>query len=327
MNELIFGNSRRFRDVIDRADLYANYPLTVLLTGETGVGKELIARRIHERSSRRDFSFVPINCGAIPPTLVESELFGFERGAFSGAFHSFKGLIRQAQGGTVFLDEVAELDLVAQVKLLRLLDSGEVRPIGSTLGRAVDVRVVAATNVDLSAAIARRRFRPDLFERLSVLPLAIPPLRDRKEDIPLIAANLVESFGGRVTQDAIEALGEYEWPGNVRQLRNLLLRASILGEGVVRGAGIQALLLQETERQPGAWLDTKSLEGTLADIEKQVIVERLRRCHGNRKVAARELGIAKSTLHEKLRRWREADPEGVSWPVSRWTDGLPELVQ
>jgi len=309
---LIAGRARNFQTLLETADRFSGHPWPVLILGETGVGKELIAQRLHKKGSGG--RFVPLNCGALPPALVESELFGYERGAFSGAVQSSRGLVRQAQGGTLFLDEVGEMDLTLQVKLLRLLDSGEVRSVGSSQIDRVQVRIVAATNVDLDEAVAERRFRADLLERLSVLTLRVPPLRERKEDLGLLAGALCEAAGIHWDESLTPLLTDFDWPGNVRQLRNALIRAGILGEGRVTAKALAAVLLAERARstaEPG----NPAQAGTLAEIEKQVIVERLRRNHGNRKRTARDLGIAKSTLHEKLRRWQLEDT-GAPWPVA-----------
>jgi transcriptional regulator with PAS, ATPase and Fis domain len=309
--EVIFGQSRRFRQVMEMVDAYAVSPWPVLILGETGVGKELIAQRIHNRSPRRGYAFVPINCGAMPAALFESELFGHERGAFSGAAQANRGLLRAAHGGTLFLDEIGDLDAVLQVKLLRFLDSGEIRPVGATRVEYGDVRILAATNKDLYASVRRGTFRQDLLERLSVLTIALPPLRERPEDISGLATHCLQAIACRFELSDIELLAQYEWPGNVRQLRNLLIRASVRGGGRLTRGLIESVLAEERGRTrvlggPGEWENLTA--GSLADIEKQVILDRLQRCHGNRKRTAEELGIAKSTLHEKLRRWKDEVP-------------------
>lgn len=299
-SQMVFGRSPRFREFMETVERFAPLPWPVLLTGETGTGKELLARRIHHSSRRR--GFFPINCAAIPATLIESELFGHVKGAFSGANQSQPGLFRQADGGTVFLDELGELPLTLQTKLLRLLDSGEVRPVGSAHVVQVRVRVVAATNVDLAQAVEQKRFRQDLYERLNILPLHVPSLRERREDISLIAAHIGHALGLTLASETVCLLTQAPWPGNVRQLRNFLVRAQALG-GASPSPALVRRLLEQLGPPPGEGVDPFS--GTLADIEKRVIVDRIRKCRGNRKRAAEELGIAKSTLHEKLRRWRE----------------------
>lgn len=315
--ELIFGKSRRFKNMMEEVDRFAKSPWPILLTGETGVGKELLAYRIHSQSGRNKGPFIPVNCGALPPGLFESELFGFERGAFSGAVQSQRGLVRIANGGSLFLDEIGELDLSLQVKLLRLLESNEVRSVGSTRIEQVDVRVIAATNRNLRLMVQEGRFRQDLLERLSVLPIEIPPLRERREDIPLLAMGLLERLGSSYTGSDLSCLLEYEWPGNARQLRNLLIRADVLGQKRVDTILLQKLVEKEKSQAETSELAGKELAGvTLAEIERQVIIDKLKRCHGNRKRAAKELGIAKSTLHEKLRKWKLEDSE-QAWPLYR----------
>ena len=197
-----YGANRAFKRLIQTAEQFAHSHWPVLILGETGVGKELVARFVHDRSSRARGPFVPINCAAIPPGLFESELFGFERGAFSGATVASRGLLRTANHGTLFLDEIGDLDLPLQVKLLRLMDQGEVRSLGGTRVDKIDVRIVAATNVNLYAAVSAQRFRQDLLERLAVLTLDVPPLRERPEDIPIIASSLLAQMNGIFEGDA-----------------------------------------------------------------------------------------------------------------------------
>lgn len=320
--QMFQGSSKQFRRMVELADTYAASPWPVLLLGETGVGKELFARRIHEKSDRRNGPFIPVNCGALPTGLFESELFGHERGSFSGAQQANRGLIRSAHGGTLFLDEIGDLEPALQVKLLRLLDSGEVRAVGANRSDYLDVRVVAATNVDLVAAVRNRKFRGDLMERLSVLTIRIPSLRERSEDILALASHLLGRLGTEHRIEELVMLRSFYWPGNVRQLRNFLIRASVQGRGKIDANILKALLVEESESlssQASKDPATEMNEGSLAEIERRAIVDRLRRCHGNRKQAARELGIAKSTLHEKLRRWKlETSPEidevgGEAW--------------
>lgn len=325
MNELIFGNSESFQKVMAKVELYAPHAWPALILGETGVGKELIARKLHDLSQRKAMPFIPVNCSAIPAGLFESELFGYERGAFSGAMNPSKGLAKMAHGGTLFLDELGELDINLQAKLLRLIDSGEVRSVGSQKVEHVNVRVIAATNVDLSAAVAAGLFRQDLLERLSVLRIHVPPLRDRKEDILLIATEILERLGSRFSVEDLKLLTLFDWPGNVRQLRNLLIRASVLGKMKV-GEPLLKQLLKEEARESTVGAAPKErealLQGPLEAIERDVIIDRLKKFHGNRKEAAKDLGIAKSTLHEKLRRWKEDPSVEKTWPMARWTHTL-----
>ncbi len=325
MNELIYGNSEAFNKVVAKVELYAPHPWPALILGETGVGKELIAKKIHQLSHRHAMPFVPINCSAIPSGLFESELFGYERGAFSGAVTPSKGLVRMAHGGTLFLDELGELDLNLQAKILRLIDSGEVRSVGSQRIEQVNVRVVAATHVDLHTAVAAGLFRQDLLERLSVLRIQVPSLNDRKEDITLIASAILERLGAKFSLEDLRCLETFHWPGNVRQLRNLLIRATVMGKMRVQEPLLKQLLVEEHQERLviSAPADRDALlEGSLEAIEREVIVERLKKHHGNRKETAKDLGIAKSTLHEKLRRWKEDPSVQKNWPVARWTTPL-----
>ncbi len=302
---LIAGISRVFRKLLETVDEYARTPWPVLILGETGVGKELIARRLHERSSVSGRPFLPINCGALPPSLFESELFGYERGAFSGALQSQKGLIRSAAGGTLFLDEIGELETGLQSKLLRWLDSGEVRAVGATRLEQAPARLVAATHVDLPRAVAEGSFRLDLLERLGVLTLRVPPLRERAEDIAALAVAFLAQHAARYEPVDLEMLTHSSWPGNVRQLRNVLLRAVARGRGVLTRSLLAEILREEEELSVRLKESNRDiLDSPLAEVEKRVIINRIHRCQGNKKRAAKELGIAKSTLHEKIRKWK-----------------------
>jgi len=321
---MIESHSSVFSKLLQEADRYAASGWPVLILGETGVGKELIARRIHEKSIRRRHAFVPLNCGAIPAALFESELFGHERGAFSGAVTASRGIFKQATGGTVFLDEIGELESPLQTKLLRLLDRGEVRAVGSSRIENIDFRIVAATNVNLFRSVAAGEFRLDLLERLSVLTLSVPPLRERFEDLPSLAGFFLARTETRYEIEIFSALAQYHWPGNIRQLRNVLVRAALLaGKAILTPDLVQKVL--DRERAQCAYLEAPAthdlLDRPLAEIEKKVILNRLDRCRGNRKKAAKELGIAKSTLHEKLRRWREPRPASrVARPALGFSD-------
>lgn len=316
-NEFIFGQSSLFKKIINDVDEYARSPWPVLLTGETGVGKELIAQRIHSQSHFAKGPFVPVNCGALPTGLFESELFGYERGAFSGALQSHRGLVRMAQEGSLFLDEIGELELSTQVKLLRLLESHEVRSVGSTRFETVHLRIIAATNQNLPELVQKGKFRLDLFERLSVLPVAIPALRERKEDIPLMAESILTRLGSSFLPEMLLVLKDFSWPGNARQLKNLLIRAHVLGRAQISTEALQKILQEEMRKLESVCLADPLHAGvTLAEIEKQVVMDRLKRAHGNRKQAAKELGIAKSTLHEKIKKWKE-ESSGQAWPLYR----------
>ncbi|MCB0406064.1 MAG: sigma-54-dependent Fis family transcriptional regulator [Bdellovibrionales bacterium] len=311
----------RMATVLTECSRYARSRWPVLIRGETGVGKEVLARRLHAQSPRARGPFVPVNCTSLPATLFESELFGHEKGAFSGASQYFRGLFRSASGGTLFLDEIGDLDRSLQVKLLRVLETGEVRAIGSAREDRLDVRFVAATNVDLLEGVRSGVFRHDLYQRLSVLYLDIPPLRKRLADLPDLVRQICEEIGAMDRLASYAPLLDYHWPGNIRQLKNILIRASVLSEGELRDGVLDEILRAERLRSPED-CPSDPLHGTLAEIERRVILGALKRCHGSRKQAAKELGIAKSTLHEKLRRWRE---EGSPcWPVVRATPMVAE---
>ncbi len=283
----LFGTLRR----------YAGHHFPVLITGESGTGKELAARGIHEASSRAAGPFVPINCGAIATNLFESELFGHEKGAFTGADSRKDGAFHKADGGTLFLDEIGELPMEAQAKLLRALESGEIRRVGSTAVSWPDVRVVAATNRDLAAESRRGAFREDLFFRLAVLSVRIPPLRERREDIPSLARALARSLSPdcRLSEDALALLQRHGWPGNVRELRNVLTRAFVL-EGPRIEVG--AISFHDLGAPPPLSLDPVALD----EAERAYIEGVLRQVEGNRSAAARILGMARTTLQYKMQR-------------------------
>lgn len=305
MEGFVYGASSHFRQFMEQVESYATTDWPVLILGETGVGKELIAAYIHRLSSRAAKPLVTVNASAVPAGLFESELFGYEKGAFSGATASSRGLIRSASEGTLFLDEVGEIEMSLQAKCLRVLESREIRSIGATRSERINVRFIAATNVDLFRAVQRGTFRHDLLERLSVLRLEVPALRDRTEDIPLIASQVCQQFGFTIVEEALSHLMAYHWPGNVRQLRNVLLRAGATSRGVIRSVHIESLLHDECLRFPRIEEPTDISKLTLADIERQIIENKIRQCQGNKKQAAKELGIAKSTLHEKIRKYRD----------------------
>lgn len=307
-SQLVFGESLCFQNLLKTASKYSATEWPVLIHGETGVGKELLARKIHEESMRSFGPMIAVNCGAMTPGLFESEMFGHERGAYTGATQSSTGLVRKAHGGTLFLDEIGELELPLQVKLLRFIESGEVRSVGAARTEYADVRIFAATHVDLDRAVSQGKFRQDLLERLSVLRLRVPPLRERKEDIPRIAQYWLRELNAIVDDAVFPALQSYSWPGNIRQLRNLLIRAAILSENKISISLMQRLILEEELRYAVSPASESFWKGSLAEIEKEVIVAKLKQCGGNRKQTAKELGIAKSTLHDKLKRWNTTSP-------------------
>jgi len=282
---------------------------TVLITGESGTGKELIARALHETSERRGGRFVPINCGAIPRELIESELFGHRKGAFTGALVDRVGRFEQAHGGTIFLDEIGDLPLEMQVKLLRFLQERSIVRIGSTTPIAVDVRVIAATHVDLTEAVRQRRFREDLFYRLNVLGLQLPPLRERAGDIPLLADEVFARFAGQKAPQvqgfsiaARAAMEGYPWPGNVRELINRVQKAMIMCEGTLITAHDLGLH-EHRRREPRT-----SLLHARQSTERDAVLTALDRNGHNMSAAARELGISRVTLYRLLQRLDIARP-------------------
>jgi formate hydrogenlyase transcriptional activator len=319
----IIGESVPIRSVLVELEQVAASDATVLLLGETGTGKELLARALHERGHRSARSFVPVNCAALPENLVESELFGHERGAFTGAHTRKPGRFELAHRGTLFLDEIGDLPANAQAKLLRVLQDGEVYRVGSTRPAKVDVRVVAATNQDLAARVSENVFRADLFYRLNVFPIRVPPLRERAADIPLLARHLTVQCAKRlskrvtaITEDAIDALTSYGWPGNVRELQNVIERAVILtANGIVTADTIRLDHASATRNPPAPSLvATRPLASepsaetgghTLADAERMAIVDALRRTDGRVSGptgAAARLGLKPTTLHAKMKK-------------------------
>jgi transcriptional regulator with PAS, ATPase and Fis domain len=278
----------------------ASAVLPVLVHGETGTGKELIARALHERSPRRDQPFVPINCAALPESLIESELFGHERGAFTGAIDRKTGLFEVAHRGTVFLDEIGELSLPLQSRLLRVLETQEFFRVGGTRPVKVDVRIVSATNRDLPAEVDAGRFRGDLYYRLNGVTLRVPPLRERRGDIPLLVRHFLDRGGsGRMIDlEAVEVLKAYDWPGNVRELEMVIGRAALLSAGPSIGARDLPL-----EIRPRATPRVLKTDLTLAEMEKEYILTVLDKQRRHRGRTAEALGIDPKTLYNKLRNW------------------------
>ena len=285
---------------------------TVLITGESGTGKELVARALHSGSARADKPMVTVNCAALAENLLESELFGHEKGSFTGADRRREGRFVQANGGTLFLDEIGEMPLPLQAKLLRALQEGEVQRVGSDAPLTVDVRVLAATNRDLREEVARRRFREDLYFRLNVISLEVPPLRDRGEDIPVLAAHFLERFAGRnrksirgFSPQAVDSLLRYAWPGNVRELENAVERAVILCNGdLITRRELPAAITEAASPEEASSAAVGALAGLpLDELERRAIGETLRCTGDNKSEAARRLGITRATLHNKLRRY------------------------
>ncbi len=308
------GRSQAMMKLLETAAQVAPSEATVLITGESGTGKEMIAGSIHVNSTRREGPFVKINCAAITETLLESELFGHEKGAFTGADRRKEGKFRQADGGTIFLDEVSEMSLAMQVKLLRVLQEREITRVGGNDVIRVDVRVVAATNRDLIDEIARGRFREDLYYRLNVVTLHVPPLRERKEDVPLLAQHFLKIFSERnrktisgFTPQAMDRLLRYAWPGNVRELMNTVERAVVLARSEYLDEEDLSPVFRDPipeEASPADGLSLEALENLPLDgVEKATILRVLEQTRGNKSEAARRLGITRRTLHQKLKKY------------------------
>ncbi len=307
--EGIVGSSRAMEDVLRRIRLVAPTRMNVLIQGESGTGKELVARAIHRLSPRDGHPFLPMNCAAIPETLLESELFGYEKGAFTGATATRQGKMEHAEGGTLFLDEVGEIPPAIQAKLLRAIEQKEFSPVGGSRVIRVDVRIIAATNRDLAARVAEGQFREDLYYRLNVFPILVPPLRDRREDIPKLAETLmaeVASDNGfppkRLSPAAMRVLLACRWPGNVRQLRNALETASLIAPGEViepdaLPAEVMEGILPPTSAAPIPLPGPKTME----EAERDAIRAALEKTGGNKTRAAKLLGIGLRTLHRKLK--------------------------
>jgi len=310
--ENILGTSPAMEEVFDTIRQAAPSRATVLIQGESGTGKELVARALHQCSPRAENPFVPVHCAALSPTLLESELFGHEKGAFTGAVERRRGRFEMADGGTLFLDEIGEIAASLQVKILRVLEERKFERVGGSETISVDVRLVTATNQDLQALLKEGRFREDLFYRLYVVNLMIPPLRDREGDIALLAQHYLKKLAEenqkkpvRLTPDALDALTAYAWPGNVRELRNVIERMVVLGSGTkLTVRDLPANIRPEKGR-----LRAGSRAGNrLRDTERQLLEEALRRHKGNRTKAALDLGISRRTLHRKLNEFGLREP-------------------
>jgi two-component system, NtrC family, response regulator AtoC len=303
----LIGNSPPMDKVYDLIGKVAPTDATVMLTGESGTGKEVVAQTIHELSRRKKQPFLPLNCGAVPPNLIESELFGHERGSFTGATQLHRGYFERASRGTLFLDEITEMPLELQVKLLRVLETGTLMRVGGDDPISVDVRVIAATNRSPEQAVREDRFREDLLYRLNVFPILLPPLRDREGDIELLAEyfleqlNRSEGANKKLSATARRRLMTYHWPGNVRELKNLMQRAFILSDNAVEMDGLPA---QSVAPSPGgaspSSLDGIRIGASLAEVERALILATLDQCGGDKKKAAELLGISLKTLYNRL---------------------------
>jgi two-component system response regulator HydG len=310
----IVGQSAAVRTLLEKVARVGPTDATVLITGESGTGKELVARELHEASRRSDQPFIAVNCAAITETLLESELFGHAKGAFTGAVRARRGMFEEAHGGTLFIDEIGETSPGFQVKLLRVLQEGEVRRVGESTSIKVDVRVIAATNQDLRRAIAEKRFREDLFYRLNVVPLRIPPLRERREDVPLLATHFLARYNQRagtdkvLGADAVARLKLHEWPGNVRELENMIEQAASLSLGrEISAADIHTEGPSVTPAPAGS----HRLSDVVEEAERRAIRDALARCEGDQGRVARELGVSTTTLWRRMKRLglsAETDP-------------------
>jgi len=305
----IIGRSRAMQEVIRRAELVAGTKSTVLITGETGTGKELVARAIHDRSAQRDMPLIKVNCAAIPETLLESELFGHVRGAFTGATTTKKGKFGLADGGTIFLDEIGTMNPTLQSKLLRVLQEREIEPLGSERTEKIDVRVIAATNRDLRQMVADGKFQEDLFYRLNVIPIEIPPLRERRDDIPALIEHFVRKHAQRIGRrvDKIDdgvlaGLQQYDWPGNVRELENTIERAVVLAAGPAITAQAVSVIGAVTQQTTG--LPSLRLRQNIEWVERETIRRALESAGGVKKDAAETMGISQRALSYYLAKYR-----------------------
>jgi DNA-binding NtrC family response regulator len=315
----LIGKSPRMQEVFQLLENLTGTESNVLVQGKSGTGKELVARAIHAQSPRKDRRFIALNCGGLTETLLESELFGHVKGAFTGAISSKPGVFQEADGGTLFLDEIANMPLPMQVKLLRTIQEGEIKPVGSNQTIQVDVRFIAATNRDLLRAVQEGVFREDLYYRVNVITIALPDLAERTEDIPLLANHFLEVFVKklrkpveRIEEDTMGLLMDYPWPGNVRELENCIERAVVLSKGTSISAAELPPSVRALQQKEGLRLPVGI---TLDDLEREAILRTLAHCNGNRAAAAKMLGLAERTLYRKLRLYN-ADRPSAGTPRS-----------
>ena len=312
----MIGTSSSMQDIFALSRKVAKYDATVLITGESGTGKELIARGIHNNSERKEHAFVAVNCGSIPANLLESELFGHQKGAFTGAERNKKGLLEEAEGGTVFLDEIGELPLDMQVKLLRVLQEREIRSVGATKHKQINIRVLAATARDLSEMVKTGSFREDLFYRLNVIQMHLPPLRDRSEDIPILTKHFINKINvlyelqlGGISQTALKLLHGYYWPGNVRELENVLQHCAVMAEEeVIRSYHLPDKIRKEKTKKrnevcEGGWEEGISLKQAQKSLERQFITQALNATRGNKSKAASLLEISYPSILNKIKEY------------------------
>jgi DNA-binding NtrC family response regulator len=316
----IVARSEGMRQLFHMIKMVSPTDASVLIQGENGTGKELVGTAIHEHSSRKDRPFIKINCAAIPSELMESELFGHKKGSFTGAVSDKVGLMEMADGGSLLLDEIAEMPATLQVKLLRVLQEREFRPVGSNRTIRPNFRLICATNVNLESALAEGKLREDLYFRINTVTLSIPPLRDRPEDVPLLAEHFLEKFNSKhrrtvesIHSEALRVLLRYRWPGNVRELEHMIERAVIVAEGAQIMVDDLSPVVRTTERQPSSSTFTIPPHHTLAEIEKLAILQTLERTSWNKRKAAHILGVYRPTLYSKLRKYHLSEgPGGVS---------------
>ena len=309
--ENIIGKSDRMQEVFSLVRQTSDLAANVLILGESGTGKEMIARAIHHHSERAAGPFIPLNCAAVPETLLESELFGFLRGAFTDARKDRRGLFQEASGGILFLDEISEIPINLQAKLLRVIEDKEVRQLGANHSERVDTRIVSACNLDLEHLVEQGRFRQDLYYRLNVIRIELPPLRKRPEDIPLLAEHFLQKFAPQakrkidsIDQEALAALMNYPWPGNVRELEHTIERAVLLGKAASIGLKDLPLQSQASNESSVPLAAAVANAYTLRDLEREYILRVIESTHGNKAVAARILGVDRTTLYRKLEEYK-----------------------
>ena len=312
----IIGQSVAMQKILETVAQVSDLPANILIEGESGTGKELIARAIHANSSRATGPFIAVNCAAIPETLLESELFGYVRGAFTDARKDRSGLFREANGGTLFLDEIGELPVTLQTKLLRVLEDKEVRPLGANQGEKVDTRVLSASNRNLEELVRSDKFRQDLYYRLNVIRIELPPLRHRGDDVPLLVRHFVEKFAAGakhqvdgIDADALAALKNYDWPGNIRELEHMIERAVLLGKG--SRIGLQDLPANVVGDGESSVVLAQALtrQLTLRDLEREYVAKVLDATNGNKTEAAKILGVDRTTLYRKLEEYKLKDDQ------------------
>ncbi|MFD0826310.1 sigma-54-dependent transcriptional regulator [Neobacillus sp. M.A.Huq-85] len=311
----LIGESLAIREILTLIKKVKDIDSTILITGESGTGKEVVARTIHYQSKRRNKKFQVINCAAIPGHLLESELFGYEKGAFTGAVQKKHGLFVLAEGGTIFLDEIGEMDLALQSKLLRALQERKVMPVGGTQEIDFNVRIISATNRDLVKEVKENRFREDLYYRLNVIPVKLPPLRERKDDIPLLVEFFIHQIGDRmgkpidgISREALQILKQYSFPGNIRELQNIMERAiALTNSSLIEKVDLPSEIQQENHVFRGYTLIPVYVGEIMDEIEKRVIFHNLAAFNGNRRKTAQAIGIGERTLRDKLKKYREEE--------------------